>query len=595
MGVPETPISPPQDDESPERKLSRAPDKRPEIVVTGDHVPITLKTNKRKRNSLTEPSGKKSPKRVRTDDGPSKTSSQEVSQVATADVSVNYRLTSEEGRDGTDFDASSKTKIHQDNTSSHSLTPEHSVPHGLRNTNLRDTLQFLVNDLLKVGGRPDSAIARETEHGEEIEVSIRAPTGEEKVKLVKWTVDPAVPDTILIDEKDLQKMISCVFLNALKFTEEGHVTLTARLSPRLRYVIINICDTGPGIPQAFIPNLFKAFAKEDASTTRASEGLGLGLLVAKGLARKLGGDLTCTRAETFGPNRGTEFEMRVPCTPSDAVSRPETPFSSPTPSHRSLYSADPDHGPTSSESYHNHHLTTENYGSPRPNSRHRHHYDSRKSRSPPDPPSSNPNPTSKPHRSPPTLSLSDADFDRKLAQKYPLTFLVVEDNKINRKLLVNMLNKLGYGDIYEAYDGADAVRVMRRLNAAGSPGEVVERERELNVGGLGSGKMVDVVLMDLWMPYMDGYEATEKILSMDYSAVSPAVAIGGPVQHGQVVRRGPPTILAVTADVTGGALERAEKVGMKGFLSKPYKLRDLQKLILEYCASLPASSSVAAA
>jgi hypothetical protein len=225
-----------------------------------------------------------------------------------------------------------------------------------------------VNDLLKVGGRPDSAIARETEHGEEIEVRTRAPTGEEKVKLVKWTVDPAVPDTILIDEKDLQKMISCVFLNALKFTEEGHVTLTARLSPRLRYVIINICDTGPGIPQAFIPNLFKAFAKEDASTTRASEGLGLGLLVAKGLARKLGGDLTCTRAETSGPNRGTEFEMRVPCTPSDAVSRPETPFSSPTPSHRSVYSADPDHHPIPSESYHNHHLTTENYSSPLPNS-----------------------------------------------------------------------------------------------------------------------------------------------------------------------------------------------------------------------------------
>ena len=43
-------------------------------------------------------------------------------------------------------------------------------------------------------------------------------------------------------------------------------------------------------------------------------------------------------------------------------------------------------------------------------------------------------------------------------------------------------------------------------------------------------------------------------------------------------------MLAVTADVTDGALERAAQVGMRGFMTKPYKLMDLQKLILEYCA-----------
>ena len=64
----------------------------------------------------------------------------------------------------------------------------------------------------------------------------------------------------------------------------------------------------------------------------------------------------------------------------------------------------------------------------------------------------------------------------------------------------------------------------------------------------------------------------------------------GSVGHGRMrLNRGPPTILAVTADVTDDALKRAEEVGMKGFLSKPYKLRDLQKLILEYCARLPPS------
>lgn len=131
-----------------------------------------------------------------------------------------------------------------------------------------------------------------------------------------------------------------------------------------------------------------------------------------------------------------------------------------------------------------------------------------------------------------------------------LTFLVAEDNKINRKLLVSMLRKLGYTAVHEAYDGADAVRQM-----------TMDRV---------DGKHIDVVLMDLWMPYMDGYEAAERILSMDKFI------------NGNKFKK--PTILAVTADVTDGALERAAKAGMKGFMTKPYKLLDLERLIVEYCA-----------
>jgi CheY-like chemotaxis protein len=144
--------------------------------------------------------------------------------------------------------------------------------------------------------------------------------------------------------------------------------------------------------------------------------------------------------------------------------------------------------------------------------------------------------------------------DPHLADKYPLNFLVAEDNKINRKLLVSMLRKLGYTSVREAYDGADAVRQM--------------------AADFETGRDIDVILMDLWMPYMDGYEATEKILSMRYGQ-----------QADGFTSRKIPTILAVTADVTDGALERAAKAGMKGFMTKPYKLVDLEKLIVEYCTS----------
>jgi CheY-like chemotaxis protein len=137
----------------------------------------------------------------------------------------------------------------------------------------------------------------------------------------------------------------------------------------------------------------------------------------------------------------------------------------------------------------------------------------------------------------------------------------MQDNKINRQLLVSMLRKLGYNGIHEAYDGSHAVRQMEALR-----GEI------------------DVVLMDLWMPYMDGYEASEKILNMSWdnnTSEPPESAIGS---NGSRSTMKVPTILAVTADVTDGALEKAAAVGMKGFLTKPFKVVDLERLILEYCA-----------
>lgn len=166
---------------------------------------------------------------------------------------------------------------------------------------------------------------------------------------------------------------------------------------------------------------------------------------------------------------------------------------------------------------------------------------------------------------------SQQAIDGKLAEKRPQTFLVVEDNKINRHLLVTMLKKLGYSDIHEAFDGREAVRIMKELTrlpvSDGSP-----KGHPLQSGQVH--KPVDVVLMDLWMPEMDGYEATEKILAIFNPASgradkAPSIA--------------PPTVLAVSADATEKAISRATSVGIEGFMTKPYKLVDLQRLIVEVC------------
>jgi CheY-like chemotaxis protein len=94
---------------------------------------------------------------------------------------------------------------------------------------------------------------------------------------------------------------------------------------------------------------------------------------------------------------------------------------------------------------------------------------------------------------------------------------------------------------------------------------------------------IDCVLMDLWMPTMNGYQAAERILSLADGAASARIS-GGPVgiaQGGWKL----PVIVAVTADVTDEAMESVARVGMKGPLTKPYKLLDLERSIIEYCAA----------
>ena len=441
---------------------------------------------------------------------------------------------------------------------------------GLRHCKIRELIPLVVQESLRIGGRPDSTIGEPTPLGEKIEVRTRSSSGHASQINIEWSVHPDVPETLLIDERDLAKLISCVFLNAVKFTENGNVTLTAQLARNGRFVLISVLDTGTGIPKDFLPELFKPFSREDDSLTRSKEGLGLGLLVAKGLARKIGGDLSLVRSETSGPFQGSQFEIKVPIDSADA-SRPSTPSNrTPTPSYRSG-------GETISRPTSYHSKLAQSHSTPvQPNSPSKNNGNNTPTLNAFDgPPSSSPRRMSSTTTKTTKVPLPSKDaFDRKLAEKYPLAFLVAEDNKINRRLLVSMLGKLGYKDIYEAYDGKEAVRIMTEVCRTNQALCVEKNGARKDRTAKGNLKPVDVILMDLWMPEMDGYEATEHILKMfdpDDAANSNKPAFPAP------------TILAVSADVTDEAISRATTTGMEGFMTKPYKLKDLQRLIEEFC------------
>lgn len=125
--------------------------------------------------------------------------------------------------------------------------------------------------------------------------------------------------------RELVKLVTCVLQNAVKFTENATISIQAIPDLAKQALIITIHDNGPGIEPAFRPRIFEAFARQDSSITRQTEGLGLGLAVAKGIADKLGGSLSLVWTETIGPQQGTVF-YHMPslplCIHTDSYSRP---------------------------------------------------------------------------------------------------------------------------------------------------------------------------------------------------------------------------------------------------------------------------------
>ncbi|KAN0086667.1 hypothetical protein V8E54_000355 [Elaphomyces granulatus] len=484
------------------------------------------------------------------------------------------------------------------------------IPSGLQPTKIRDLLRLVINESLRVGGRPESSKSEPIFSGEKITVLARSSNEETTAKIIEWSVKPEVPETFLVDERDLVKLISCVFMNALKFTENGEISVSAALSSKGQYVLINIRDTGTGIPEAFLPNLFKPFSREDDSTTQSKDGLGLGLLVAKGLSRKMGGDLICVYSSTAGPKRGTEFQIRLPIRPLDISSKPATLYNGyGTPRQRD-FDGTKRHGVSINKN-------CTKVPSLRVDENVSRQFYSKGTnccglRSP-----------HKPSSPPSTASHFPDSHNKGLAEAYSLTFLIAEDNKINRKILVNMLRKLGYHDIYEAYDGKEAVRIMRDsllshrpLSASDSPllqGEhdsSIENPLLLNRRSQNKKlKPIDLVLMDLWMPEMDGYDATARIFELvdehcghfitnDSSPHQscPPCSEKDEKDDDNLIPSLPqisPTVLAVSADVTDEALRRAFEVGMEGYMTKPYTISDLQRLIAQFCG-LKGSSRIGA-
>ena len=123
--------------------------------------------------------------------------------------------------------------------------------------------------------------------------SIIKPLAQEKQ--LSFTINYALPlpHTINSDITRLKQILINIASNAVKFTEQGQVTITAKFqAPKILTFIVE--DTGIGMSANQISRLFTPFEQADATTTRRFGGTGLGLCISKNLAQLLGGDVSVT-------------------------------------------------------------------------------------------------------------------------------------------------------------------------------------------------------------------------------------------------------------------------------------------------------------
>jgi len=252
--------------------------------------------------------------------------------------------------------------------------------------------------------------------------------------------DLEVPDVLMGDATRLSQILINLVDNALKFTKQGSVQVTARLlSNETETCIVEffVKDTGIGISEDKLQLVFERFQQAEIHTTRKYGGTGLGLSIAKQLVDSQGGQMKISSTIDVG----TTFSFTLP------FKKPKSGSS-------------------------------------------------------------------------PIANIAAPDFDKNTFKAYKM--LVAEDNPINVKLLTSL---------FEQYD--------INIEVVGNGKMVVENIRDQHY---------DLLLMDMEMPEMNGYEATSVIRNELKSKIP---------------------IIAMTAHAMSGEKEKCLQMGMNDYISKP--------------------------
>ncbi|RIB16859.1 hypothetical protein C2G38_2188831 [Gigaspora rosea] len=116
----------------------------------------------------------------------------------------------------------------------------------------------------------------------------------------------AVGDKIYLDHNMYETIVFNLCSNALKHTWNGRITISLYLDykDKKKMIVLEVSDTGVGIPELALPNIFQRFYRTESQRSRSHEGTGIGLALVKELMTCHGGDITVTSAV----NKGTTFK-----------------------------------------------------------------------------------------------------------------------------------------------------------------------------------------------------------------------------------------------------------------------------------------------
>ncbi|MFO1415371.1 MAG: GAF domain-containing protein [Burkholderiales bacterium] len=461
-----------------------------------------------------------------------------------------------------------------------------------------DALLTIINDILDFSkieaGRMDIEVApfdlRECVESALDLISARAV---EKDLDLAYLFEGDVPAAVAGDVTRLRQIILNLLSNAVKFTEAGEVvlTVTAKPAPSGRHEItFAVRDTGIGLTPEAMGRLFQSFSQADSSTTRKYGGTGLGLAISKRLAELMGGTMW---AESGGPGAGSTFTFTIVAAAAEVPPARRHDISGVQPglSGKSLLLVDdnatnrrvlglqatkwgmrvrdtesPDEAVRWVESGAAFDVAVLDMHMPGQDgltlarrlrevapALPRVLWTSLGRREAGDDPDLFAAHLAKPMRQShlfdtligllarddaparPAPAAAKPQIDPGLAQRHPLRILLAEDNVVNQKLALRILQQMGYrADL--ASNGIEAV-------------ESVERQ------------VYDVILMDVQMPDMDGLEASRRI-----------------VARWPAGKR--PRIVAMTANAMQGDREMCMEAGMDDYVTKPIRVDALVEALL---------------
>ncbi|RIB04500.1 hypothetical protein C2G38_675830 [Gigaspora rosea] len=284
----------------------------------------------------------------------------------------------------------------------------------------------------------------------------------------------ALGDKIYLDHDIFETIMFNLCSNAFKHTWNGQITIRLYIdymNKKKKMVVLEVSDTGVGIPESALPNIFQRFYRVESQVARSHEGTGIGLALVKELITLHGGDITVTSVI----NQGTTFKCWFPigCEHLLIDQIPSNQMENQINQDQKLYI--------------NRQLYLEE------------------------------------------SSQWKISQDVKIRNDRKYKVLIVDDNNDMRDYLTDLLNEF---EIYRACDGQDAIRVLNTLK-----------------------KLPDLILSDVMMPNMNGYELLNRLRSDVKTQLIPIILLSANASE--------------TSKIEG--LDR----GADDYLIKPFSTRNL--------------------